>query len=231
MKLLCFFFHTRKKTVIPAATSTNANAPTTPPAIGATEEEPDLLLPPAIVVPFAVPEAPDALGLLGAAEPGWFGEEPEEGGEEPVVCPGEEAAAPVPTSALPAYVKATVAGKVGKGPVMLLSLTSKVLSAFKPTNPSGTGPVRLFPFKMMVTSEVRFASEGEMVPNKPSLVRMSDTTSPLALHVTPVHPQGSAPTQVEATACGYPAAARKSSNELTATEHVTPGPPQKVVLS
>ncbi len=138
---------------------------------------------------------------------------------------------------MPEYVNVTVAGKLGRGPVMLLSLTSSALSDCKPTKASGTGPVRLFPFKMMVASEVTFARAGEMVPTKPLLERMSDTTSPLPLHATPVHageetaPQGFPPTQVDATDCGYPAAARNSNKEATATEHATPGPPQKVPLS
>jgi hypothetical protein len=221
-----------------AATSTNANAPTTPPTIGATEEEedPDELFPPSVVVPFAAlaPGAPDAEppGL----EPGWVGEDDEGVVVGPVVgaaaAPGAEA--PPVRRVLPVYVNATVAGKVGNGPVRLLLLTSSVLRDFKPTRESGTGPVRLFPFKMMVASNVRFDSEGEMVPTKPSFWRIKDTTSPLELHVTPFHagdPQGFGPTHVEATDCGYPAAARKSSNELTITEQATPGPPQKDPLS
>lgn len=119
---------------------------------------------------------------------------------------GEEEEAPVTRRALPAYKNATDVGNLGNGCVRLLSLTSSFVSVLRPTSASGTGPVRLFPFKMMVLSEVKFASEGEMVPDKPSLERMSDTTSPAALHATPVHAgaavQGLEPTQVSATACG-----------------------------
>lgn len=110
-------------------------------------------------------------------------------------------------------------------------LTSTVCNDVRVVNCVGIGPVRLFPDTTSVVSDVRFASDGESVPENPALLRMIDVTSPVvASHVTPDHlfVHGSDPIHVTAMACGYPAAAKKSINASTCVEHGTPGPAQYV---
>jgi hypothetical protein len=66
------------------------------------------------------------------------------------------------------YVSIIEVGKLGRTFEVLLSFTSNVLSAYKLTKDSSLGPMMLFPFKMMVPSDVTFFSVGDMVPNKPN---------------------------------------------------------------
>lgn len=91
----------------------------------------------------------------------------------------------------------------------------------------------VFPLKIKVVSEVKFARVGEIEPTNASWRRTMEMTSPVvASHVTPVHPvHGSGPIHVIETASGHPAAAKKSSNTFTLAEHATPAAPQKDPLS
>jgi hypothetical protein len=69
-------------------------------------------------------------------------------------------------SAFPEYVNTIVAGKLGRTLEVLLLFTSNVLSIYKLTKDSSIGFVMLFPFKMMVPSNVTFFNVGKMVPSK-----------------------------------------------------------------
>jgi hypothetical protein len=112
----------------------------------------------------------------------------------------------------------------------LLLLTSTVCSDVSVVNPFGIVPVRLFPDKMSVPSDVRFVIEGEMLPDSPFLLKTIDVTAPVVSQEIPDHgvAHGSAPTHVSAIACGQFAAARKSNNAFTVAEHATPAPAQYV---
>jgi hypothetical protein len=69
-------------------------------------------------------------------------------------------------SAFPEYVNTIVARKLGRTFEVLLSFMSNVLSAYKLAKDSSIGLVMLFPFKMMVPSDVTFFNVGNMVLSK-----------------------------------------------------------------
>jgi hypothetical protein len=71
-------------------------------------------------------------------------------------------------SAFLKYIIIVEAGKLGITFEVLLSFMSNVLNVYKLTKDSSIGLVMLFPFKMMVPSDITFFNVGDMVPNKPS---------------------------------------------------------------
>lgn len=135
-------------------------------------------------------------------------------------------------SAFPLYVNVTEEGNEGNGGERLLLLTSTVFNVVIPVSSDGITPVSAFPDNVNVSSDVRFARDGEILPVKEDLLNTMDVTTPVAAtQVTPVHEHGSPPIHVEAIACGYPTPAKKSKSAFTCVEHGTPGPAQNVVVS
>jgi len=71
-------------------------------------------------------------------------------------------------SAFLEYIIIVEAGKLGITFEVLLSFMSNVLNVYKLTKDSSIGLVMLFPFKMMVPSDITLFNVGDMVPNKPN---------------------------------------------------------------
>lgn len=127
----------------------------------------------------------------------------------------------------------TDAGNTGNGGERLLLLTSTVFNVVMDVSSEGMTPVSPLLDNVNVSSDVRFASDGDILPVREDLLNRRDVTSPVAaLQATPVHVvHGSPPIHVVAIACGYPTPPRKSRSAFTFLEHAIPGPAQNVDMS